>query len=92
MDIDGTILSKLAGFMSVRIFLEPKICHLVSQYSAIQLQVAKSNPVAIIDLYCTQELSIPAMDQTVADAAFPRAEELIMVSHIKRCLYCHCLQ
>lgn len=45
--------------------------------------MARRDPVAIVDLYCTKELSIPAMDQTVADSAFTRAEKLIMVGLYK---------
>ena len=34
----------------------------------------------LIDLYCNHNFAIPAMDETVAEAAFPRAENLLRVS------------
>lgn len=33
----------------------------------------------VIDLYCNQTFDIRAMDEAVAETAFPRAEELLQV-------------
>ena len=33
----------------------------------------------VVDLYCNNDFDVPEMVQTVADAAFPRAEQLLQV-------------
>ena len=34
----------------------------------------------VVDVYCNNDFGVPEMDQTVADAAFPRAEQLLQVN------------
>lgn len=34
---------------------------------------------AVVDLYCTKTFNIPAMDETVAELVFPKAELILKV-------------
>ena len=52
--------------------------HLI--YSNLYFQIAEHYPMAVVDMYCNHEFAQSEVDQTVADAAFPRAEELLKVS------------
>ena len=43
-------------------------------------QIAVKSPMCVVDVYCNNDFGVPEMDQTVADAAFPRAEQLLQVN------------